>query len=162
MGCDIHLFVEFKQKDWNIWGNFGQQFRLDRDYNMFSKMADVRSYDELVTPMFKPRGIPEDAAYNTKSENRLLIISDDREISDSGYAHESTAKRWVDSGYSKYVDELWVTHPDWHSHSWLTVDEYELCVKSDACAPEYVAILAALRSFELQGLDARVVFWFDN
>lgn len=50
--------------------------------------------------------------------------------------------------------------PEWHSHSWLSADEFaEALRRAEAEHPEYMALLAAVRAL---GPGARVVFWFDN
>lgn len=164
MGCDIHLFVEYKRQDFESanWWSFGEQFRLDRDYRMFAKMANVRNYwVDQITPISKPRGLPEDIGWRAKDENRLYIV--DREEAGEHEATRVNAERWVKNGYSQYDGDSWVTHPDWHSHSWLTSDEFEECVNSlENVSVEYKAVLSVLRCFESDGQITRVVFWFDN
>lgn len=78
MGCDIHMYVEYRPKARHDvgWCN-GDHFILDeplsvrsemkrielyreRNYPLFSVLADVRNYDYL-TCIDYPRGIPEDA-----------------------------------------------------------------------------------------------------
>jgi hypothetical protein len=80
-----------------------------------------------------------------------------------GTCARSSAERWVNAGSSKYVnkDKTYITHPDWHSHSWLSADELESAFRDDT-GPDYKATLAAMRSFEKDGYQARLVFWFDN
>ena len=56
---------------------------------------------------------------------------------------------------------MFVSHPDWHSHTWLSADEFEKAIQ-DLGNEKYRAALAAMRSFEADGLDARIVIWFDN
>lgn len=52
---------------------------------------------------------------------------------------------------------------DWHSHSWLTADEFEEALtrasKQWEVPKEYRAALATMREL---GSTARIVFWFDN
>jgi len=80
-----------------------------------------------------------------------------------GCCTPSRAEAWVERGSSRYKDaeKMFVSNPDWHSHSWLTTDEYASVVEGTG-EPEYEAILAAMRSFEEGGAKARIVFWFDN
>lgn len=66
-------------------------------------------------------------------------------------------------GWPDDVDEfglyLMENEPCDHSHSWLTADEIERCLKE--CIhddPEMRAIIAAMRTFK----EARLVFAFDN
>ena len=169
MGCDIHCYVEYKSAAHSHWRPFGGRINPGRNYTMFGFMAGVRCGD---LPHFTPRGAASDMAYKAADDNRLYISKDS---SDSeGNCSPESAERWVNSGIAEYTDDSkkFVTHPDWHSHSWLSPSEFEQCLEqcleyyaanslpSDIC--EYRALLAALQSFENQGFDARLVFWFDN
>ena len=68
------------------------------------------------------------------------------------------------------VGDYRVTHPDWHSHSWLNIKEYEesllyvlkLLEKEEHWLVEYFAILASMKELENRECETRVVFWFDN
>jgi hypothetical protein len=163
MGCDIHLYIEHKHKDSEIgwWRSFGGEHRLDRDYGMFARMANVRNYGNGITPIFKPRGLPSDISWEAKDGNRILIIDSD-EAGEKEVTREQ-AERWVNSGSSKLDGGFHVTNPDWHSHSWLTSQEFEQCIDSfDSASTDYKAVLAVMRSFESEGEVTRLVFWFDN
>jgi len=88
------------------------------------------------------------------------------------------AQRW--SQYGRKIVErdgkpVWVEHPDWHSHSWMTTKELQKAYKiyekhaskewddDIRVGVEYRAILAAMKEIESCGeYEARVVFWFDN
>lgn len=109
MGCDIHMFVEYKEtfkneskwvngdyfkrnprfeKD-SAWNN--NEFELielhgDRNYSLFSTLAGVRDYSDKIIPVSEPKYLPED-------------------ISDFVNEH---AKQW---------------EGDAHTHSWLTLKE---------------------------------------
>lgn len=87
MGCDIHMFVEFKSKDGN-WkhGDYykknqnyekgseynGNEFEIlelhgNRDYHLFSTLAGVRDYSGKIKPVAEPKGLPEDVTECVKS-----------------------------------------------------------------------------------------------
>ena len=166
MGCDIHCYIEYRRKtDKGHWNGFGGRINPGRFYAMFSIMAGVRKYDGSPT-LFKPKGLPDDLGFESKDDNRFYIT----DTTSEGYVTKAKAYEWVAKGYSKLVDEHWVTNPDWHSHSWLTPNEYNEAIEAfkKSCAngfyldPEYTAILDCLRSFERQGFESRLVFWFDN
>jgi len=162
MGCDIHAYIEYKyDKDSNYWNAFGGQFRFGRSYDMFAKMAGVRSYGSI-TPITEPRGMPEHPAWHSKMDNQLFVTDSDEH--EEGTCPRSLAERWVAIGAGKYIDEdkTYVTHPDCHSNSWLTTEEFAKAFKKTDPGPEYKAALAAMRSFEKSGYEARLVFWFDN
>lgn len=66
MGCDIHAFTEIKiAGTWHTYTGV----EMDRNYDLFAKMADVRNYDGI-TPISKPRGLPEDVAAVTGVASR--------------------------------------------------------------------------------------------
>jgi len=133
MGCDIHLYIEYKSKKTEFdgynpgWQSFGGSINPGRNYAMFALMADVRNYgDDKLPVLVKRRGMPEDAGYTATDDNRIYIS----ETKSEDYVSMETAKRWVESGSSKFINDkdgnpTWVTQPDWHSHSWLTTSEFE-------------------------------------
>ena len=130
MGCDIHVYIEYKSKnhkDGYAWNSFGGRINPGRNYAMFALLAGVRNYDAELPVTFPLRGTPNDAGYKSSSDNQMYI-SDTSEGED--YVKSERAKQWVESGSSKYINNhegkpTWVTHPDWHSHSWLTTSEFE-------------------------------------
>jgi hypothetical protein len=65
MGCDIHFHSEVKVK--GIWHHHSDR-RFDRNYKVFSKMADVRN-DAGIVPISKPKGWPADATLTSNMDN---------------------------------------------------------------------------------------------
>jgi uncharacterized short protein YbdD (DUF466 family) len=160
MGCDIHLYIEHKERGSDYWECFGKKINPGRHYGIFAKMAGVGNYDNII-PVSTPRGLPEKTSFVVNDDNSLFIEDESAEA--PGYCTKEQADRWVASGSSKYVSEWQVTHPDWHSHSWLTPDEYEKAIKGvEFVDVEWKVILTVLREFQKYSKDARVVFWFDN
>ena len=175
MGCDIHLYIEYRSKNAantdQYWQSFGQRTNPGRNYFMFALLANVRNYDELPVP-YALRGMPDDAGYDSGYDNRLYISNE----FDEHTVTMERAEQWVKSGSSKFINNergepTWVTHPDWHSHSWLTTNEYENVInlylaqpfaKPFGLEPRYQVVLASMKAFEQLGYDARIVFWFDN
>ena len=158
MGCDIHCYVEFQEpNDGNHWRAFGGHINPGRSYRTFYRMAGVRGDYSNIHPITEPRGVPSDLAYEAHDDN-WLYVSDPPE---KGECMRETADSYVQWG-SKYLDEKrqYVSHPDWHSHSWLTPEEFGQCL--EYAHPEYKALLAAMKSLEASGYVVRLVFWFDN
>lgn len=60
MGCNIHGFVEVFTS--GSWQPCLTEPYLDRDYRVFSKLANVRNYHEI-EPIAEPRGFPENISY---------------------------------------------------------------------------------------------------
>jgi hypothetical protein len=183
MGADIHAYVEysdFKTADGEqYWTNFTRNGG-ERNYYLFGLLAGVRGEE---APLFSPRGLPDGhLGYWTEDDYWLHVAPADKPgLADSdGWTSTANAERWLERGYVK-ADRREdgslsrVSHPDWHSHSWLTADELAQVLdryakgvqrvwsQEKADAPtEWKAVLAAMRSFEADGHQARVVFWFDN
>jgi hypothetical protein len=163
MGCDIHVFPEISKRKnadgSDDWMGLCGEFDIWRDYDLFGIMAGVRRGDAL----FAPRGVPPDISYSTRWKNELIVV--DRSVAGEGECTQWDAERW-----GGYVDEKKdrVYHPDWHTHSWLTLGELEKCVEKYVVVHggepecEVYALMAMLRECEERGHKTRIVFWFDN
>lgn len=168
MGCDTHMYIEYRKKGNEDWSSYGGRINPGRNYFIFGILAQVRCDTEF---SFSPKGLPEKLAYKADQDNRLYISDSD----DEGCTTMAKAESWVRSGSSKFINDsngkpTWVTHPDWHSHSWLTTQEFEKSIEfyrqhengSKYPEPEYEVLLSSMKRFEELGYDCRVVFWFDN
>lgn len=169
MGADIHAFIEFtneppQQTGERHWRPFGSQFRLDRHYGLFAKLAGVRNWPDWgIVPISEPRGLPHDTGYAVDDDYWLYVT----EGGGKDFVEKATAERWVAAKASRWSDDErnWVSNPDAHSASWLTPDEWEKALtdeKITRVAPDYRAFLASMRSLQEQGYEVRAVFWFDN
>lgn len=157
MGCDIHCYIEHRAKNDPHWQSFGGRINPGRSYGMFGRLAGVRRDGALV----EPRGLPESLGWESASDSKVYIVEGVGDAPD-GCCRRSDAERWVASGSSTLCREgKAVTHPDWHTPSWLTPNEWEAALMPESLT-EYRAVLAAMRSFETAGEEARIVFWFDN
>lgn len=160
MGCDIHLYLESKHQ--RGWSDLCTPPGV-RDYEMFELMAGVRGDETL----FPPRGLPKDIGLSTRHESQLFITEDGN--GDHQASRENAAK-WVSAGSSSYTDKdkKFITHPDWHSHSWLTADEFGKVIdeyrKRYGKSPDldYVALHHMMVFYGFNGVETRLVFWFDN
>lgn len=159
MGCDIHCYIEYKKPTDPRWRDFGKRINPGRYYELFEKLAGVRGSDE---PEVHPRGFPPDSASEASGDYWLYVSDAEDSDSSEGCCSKARADQYVSNGCVwRNEEKQWVSHPDWHNHSWLTPDEFERAIKGFP-APEYYAVLAAMRSFETQGYESRLVFWFDN
>lgn len=82
MGCDIHMYVEYrndnnwrpgdyfvKDGDWADDNGFERkEIHGGRNYSLFSTLAGVRDYSEKIVPVSEPKGIPDDACRYTKKQ----------------------------------------------------------------------------------------------
>lgn len=158
MGCDIHAYIEFRDGD--RWSGFAGRVNPGRNYKVFGILAGVRTDGP---PVIQPRGVPPDMSWQTNDDFHLHVVENDKEVWEGAVAR-ATAEEWVKSGASQWhVDGRRVTHPDWHTASWLTLPEYEAALQRFTdTEPEYRAVAAAMRELELCGCVTRLVFWFDN
>lgn len=133
MGCDIHCYIEYRERDINKenerWCSFGGRINPGRNYLMFNLMAGIRGRGGL----FGVKGLPEQLGYYSNNDNyRYIAAADDKECNcgECRTVSAATAARWVGSGSSKYKNDTngnptWVSDPDWHSHSWLSLAEFK-------------------------------------
>lgn len=161
MGCDIHGIIE-QRKPSGEWGACPAQVaRPSRDYYLFARLGGVRNYSS-VAPIAAKRGLPQDATHEAHMMNCLYVSETDGD----GRASKERAEKWIAQGSSKWHKEgVFVTHPDWHSHSWCTANELAQVLHS----PEsgyfhdcYAILLTIMRFSESLGYEVRFVFWFDN
>jgi hypothetical protein len=177
MGCDIHAFIEKRRREKGqsvngkeYWSPHGGQMRLDRNYEMFGQLAGVRSDFEPATPV---KGLPDNMAYEAKTDAFLYI--DDESADEDGYTSLAKAKEWESRGETIINDSegkpFRVSHPDWHTHSWLTAKELKKAIRAydlqgtpppPEWAADYRVVLATMQAFEKLGYATRLVFWFDN
>jgi hypothetical protein len=171
MGCDIHAYIEYKDPKYDWWDSFATGINPGRNYTMFGLMAKgVRSdYNDG----FIPKGLPENLAYVTESDNRLYITNN---RDGSRTCTLDDAEKFKEYGCkvinNKEGKPTWVTHPDWHTHSWLTIDEFEKALNTyykkaeiegySGKLIEYESILAVMKRLKELDCETRLVFWFDN
>lgn len=164
MGCDIHVFVEYRKSDFG-WRSFGNKFRPNRNYLMFGLLCQgVRSENP---DGIQAKGYPADAG-SSADENMFYYISDS---SDYRSVNKSTAEKWLTYGsFYRGESKDFISNPDYHSATWLTdaeyrsqLEKYQLVADAHGWKePEYWAILSAMEYFISEGFETRIVFWFDN
>lgn len=170
MGCDAHMYVEYKKESFrdNYWSNVGGRINPGRNYWMFGLIAEVRC---KFPNSLKPKGLPENLGYQSNSDAHCYI-NDEYADDNNEYVTLATAERWA--GYGEKIiyredGKPWkVTHPDWHSHTWLTYDEFKAVIdnynslENSTKEVEYEALLAMMESLNSNGCESRLVIWFDN
>ncbi|UII80064.1 hypothetical protein [Flagellimonas sp. CMM7] len=169
MGCDIHMYVEYKKKETarDYWCGFGKRINPGRNYWMFGILSNgVRSEQEY---SFEAKGLPEDMSYASKWDSRCYISEDGE---GEGECTLESALKWRESYgckiYFRNEEAYACDDPDWHSHSWLTLNEYKNALeiynnKENAVEePEYEALLSAMEKLAEFNNRVRIVFWFDN
>lgn len=97
--------IDIPAEDKNI--SFTCESIMDnRDYQLFSLLADVRSEEGCYPPIAKPRGLPQDIHYVTKK------LADN--LKEEAYSHSYfTLKELKESPYSKGMNlQGWVLYED--------------------------------------------------
>lgn len=182
MGCDIHGFVEIKPKATSPdkdypqgWDLFWHE-HLWRDYNLFSLLAGVRNYEDKMSVLYPPRGVPDDLSCDVLNHYGLMVNDQfGRDEKSDHFVTKAKADSWVSQGWSRYWTNqdphdtcVVVTHPDWHTASWLRCEELGDVLRSyleiTNRQPNRVIRLvhATMKAAERMDLDTRFIFWFDN
>jgi hypothetical protein len=180
MGCDIHTYVE--KKIYGVWtALYGESpydkselslegwIYCDRSYRLFTVLAGVRSYGEVIQPIAEPKGLPEDVTEVVKYEydgdghtsswftlTELLAFDWHQKHLSKAYTSEKNAELLKQTGEppSSCRGSLYADMP-------VFVEWEEELISS-----EHTFITEAL--YKLQYLsdgkhdDIRLVFWFDN
>lgn len=164
MGCDIHTFVEYREVIENYpysktWRPLGGDIRLWRDYEIFSRIGNHTRGDEKMLDL---KGIPEDLGYQADSNWWLYVTKDKGEDCTT----LASAKRYEKMGSRVKLNAQGeierVEHPDWHSPTWLTINEFKMVLEDFKGIDDYQAVLAMMESLESNGKEVRLVVWFDN
>jgi hypothetical protein len=71
MGCDIHVYVEYRRPGQADWAGFGDRVNPGRDYAVFGCLAGVRRGQPA--GLVPPRGIPDDLGWSCHGDWYLYI-----------------------------------------------------------------------------------------
>jgi len=156
------MYVEYKRKEGSYWESFGTRMNPGRNYKMFSLIAGARGKSPS---SLEPKGLPpfDDLGYYSTWDAFLMISKGKSE----GCCTIEDAKRWKSEIIYRNGEPAFASHPDWHSHTWLTRKEFlsvieQYNIESDYEAPTWGAIHAAMNYLEDNGYETRLVIWFDN
>lgn len=187
MGCDVHMYVEYVHKSdlkryekdllrdssqdrkVSLYINsFGGKINPGRNYLMFGCLAKGTRVD--VAEAIPPKGLPEFLSYTCESDNLVFITENgdgDNECTlEDAISWEKYGKKII-----YYNDKpTYVEHPDWHSHTWLTLKEYKNALElfkansqlGEKIPIQYTMILDLMKSIKRNGAIPRLVMWFDN
>jgi hypothetical protein len=132
MGCDIHCFAEVRYK--GKW-QFAGEVTMDRHYDIFSKMANVRNEEDSgIEPISLPRGVPCDADDLTK----LIMEYEDYH-----------SRSYLSLNEMKILDK-WVENTGGPFLKWNYI-KWPWAIMTDELMPKFEQIE-----------DIRFVFAFDN
>jgi len=149
MGCDIHCHIEVMFAD--EWVYYGPG-HMNRNYDAFAKMADVRNYYSIIDPISQPKGLPEDVTYMTW-------------LHSEHYGSDGHSHSWLRSSelaeLFTFLDEQgypqWTgigtggRYPHTEFHVWLFGNSIR-----------YYVVNGWSEGYPESLEDVRLVFWFDN
>lgn len=121
------------------------KFQADPDggrrYDWFSILADVRngygfagiSTGDGFDVIAQPKGLPDDLSaeglmYFCSPVTNDPELEDEEDDNGTYYVSEDSANRWVNEYGCKFIEidgQKYVTNPDYHSDSFITVDEFD-------------------------------------
>jgi hypothetical protein len=151
------------------WWHFAR-IRLSQDYLLFALLAGVR-VNELTgmdIESLPQRGLPDDVADASLEEDSLTVDDEAAGLEVPDTCSRDEAEEWVRTGVSRYLNNQYsVTHPEFHSQSWATLEElrqvlhrYEVAGGRDVDLMR--SVLAMLESLHIEGYRTRAVFWFSG
>jgi hypothetical protein len=167
MGCDIHVMLEHRKHGTERWDALSYYaINPGRDYEKFSRLAGVRG--GMMGEYIEPRGLPSDPSWQTGNEYWLFISEEPG--NGEHYVKPDDANRWVAQGCSVFKNDeegkpVWVSDPDQHSHTWLTLAEWKKAIgkpEQQGWDMDWHALTAAADYYGENDHDVRFVFWFDN
>jgi len=102
----------------------GHKTWIWRSYGLFTALAGVRCYNSEIES-FKPRGVPENISLDTLRDYTLYITEEP--FDEESCCTRESAERYIKSGSTYWDDrKTRVTHPDWHTPSWLSLNEFKV------------------------------------
>jgi hypothetical protein len=151
MGCDIHCVIEQRHPKYEWWTNKGDP-EIGRDYELFSVLASVRNYHDIV-PISEPKGLPEDVDYMFEAYYK----------SQYGDAHSAswiTLKEMREYDLNQEVEVL--EYNDVDKAAGTTIRKVSELFEP-AGLEQWSRLIKELEKFDDgTGEGARLVFFFDN
>lgn len=147
------------------------RIRLSQDDRLFALLAGVRSdnISDLQIECLMPKGLPDDVTELSLEEGSFTVDDDAAKLEIPDTCSRADADRWVNDDKSRYIHNGYsVTHPAFHSHSWVTIEElklalgrYQSCGGKDGIAV-LNSVIAMMVSLANDGIESRAVFWFEG
>lgn len=142
MGCDIHVFVEFRDPERGVWSSTSEFRPTPRSYPLFSKLGDVRGY----SGNHVSRGLPEDVTPEVKNEYEADMYH---------------SPSWMT--VEEFVDAIVQTAEEWQEMYPEMDGEDPYFIRPYTAIVAYAARLSHHRgSSKDKRWDVRIVFFFDN
>lgn len=128
MGTDIHGYIEYDEvgKDFIFTFDFAK-VKLERNYWMFTLLASVCG--DKVQGVFgrKPKGVPPHMSSFLKDEYYFQLVDDNNSLANIGLGY--VGRNFAEKHGMKAVSEHHCENSDYHSISYMDVEELELVMK---------------------------------
>lgn len=180
MGCDIHIYAEYKKKGSDHWIGAGKLDR-SRNYDLFGVIAGVRLYHEA-SQQFEPRGLPDDSSEYVRDIYRAwesdahseshLGLEEIRELMEGGKAitisglHSPEQSEKIKAGIAAGKVDWKNLYPYCQGTTDETYVPFSFEVPFDFIIGKqinsWIWELGSLLDYAGEGAEARAVFWFDN
>lgn len=116
-------------------------------------------------PSFVEKGIPRDIDWKTSGEYTLSVLDGEDDEEGEHTCTRSQADSWMKNGSSEPWDTtdngkvIRITHPDWHTPSWLSTDEMETVATRfrlalEASIPEHKKVQEKNMEWAKKGLES--------
>jgi len=119
MGCDMHAYVEIMGEDGKWIDDIAIYVEIDRHYDLFSWLADVRNDVNNIKPIAPAKGLPKDVTDNVKWAAM--------DFCDDGHSHSwhslsdlfSSTDLFKYPAFKKQIDKLWQIDPNGRLVFWF-------------------------------------------
>lgn len=167
MGSDIHGFIE-RRPDKGTWSSVSSgQLSLNRDYFLFSLLADVRSRQP--GDGLKPKGLPDDFSY-TVLTNLFQRIVDDPSGHNSWVIARKDVARYCSATAKRvfWANEEYVIDEDFHSITHVNEEELrqisgEYQLKHGRPSRDCLFLCETMQAIRrIYDEESRFICWFDS
>ena len=137
MGCDIHGYIEYRDKDDKRdephWYSVSEELSLGRNYNLFGYLTDgIVRYDPELKFGVHPKGIPKG------------VVS--YEVREAYKEDDTHTPSWLSlNEYEMLIEEM------------LKNEDEDVFIGTD-----YHLVLDIMKALDNRGMVPRFVFWFDS
>jgi hypothetical protein len=168
MSTELYFQIEARNAGRRRWWHLGR-IRLSQDHLLFELLAGgwSASTPDLHVECLVPKGLPHDVTELSLKEGSFTVDDDAARLEIPDTCSRAAADEWANDGRSRYIHNGYaVTRPEFHSHSWVTIDEFRLVRdryrssggKNDI--PALNSVVAMMESLANDGIETRAVFWF--
>ncbi|MDJ0754674.1 MAG: hypothetical protein QNJ45_14205 [Ardenticatenaceae bacterium] len=171
MGTDIHLHIEYRSNKYDKYRLFASDFQINRDYALFGALAGLGTEKE---PLIPPRGLPKDISNELRYQPFIPVTQVTKKklgfLPANIVCLDELDEPYYQGSRRLEMDGkvIFVSDPDKHTSSWLTLTEIYACLdyhelKIESCVYNLRLLLDLMDGIKSTlGPEPRIVFWFDS